>query len=386
MRILFISNYFPGDLGSLAHQLAASPENEVLCASIRQRKGFALEGVRRVRLKNCHALFDEGASCVSRIWEEAVQRGAGGLRSMQSLRESWGTPDIIFASLAAGAGLFAPQAFPGAFIVAYAESGLKNYSLLPEELRNAWALMQGVLFLQGNLCYAFSEEERQLFAPQLQGGIRIVPPCVDTELFSCEAAEPWAPGERGPLLTLNAIGIEGRPLAALLKTAHAALRALPQCRVVMLTENRGRSESLARAADTWEEACRSRLEVHDALPFLRYRNLLASSSLVVCPGNGEAARRSMLQCMSCETLLMAPSDAANFLRPGVNMLGLPADDFADAVLAALREIPADGAPTAQGRMARRNVLAHFSEATVVPRHLDEVMPAWAAWAKQNRQP
>ncbi|WP_165078126.1 MULTISPECIES: hypothetical protein [unclassified Desulfovibrio] len=385
MRILFISNYFPGDLGPLARVLASAPENEVLYASIRQRKDFVLPGVRRVRLKNCHALFDEGESSVSRIWEEAVQRGAGGLRSMQSLRDSWGMPDIIFASLAAGAGLFAPQAFPGAFIVAYAESGLKNYSLLPEELRNAWALMQGVLFLQGNLCYAFSEEERQLFAPQLQGGIRIVPPSVDTELFSREAAGPWAPGVRAPLLTLNAIGVEGAPLAELLKTAHAALRQLPLCSVVILTENSVRSLRLRHAAGAWEDACRNRLEVHDALPFLRYRDLLAASSLMVCPDSGEAARRTMLQCMSCETLLMASPDAANFLRPGVNMLALPADGFADAVLTALQAIPADGSPTPQGRMARRNVLAHFSEATVAPRHLDEVMQAWAAWAKQHRK-
>ncbi|WP_165076476.1 MULTISPECIES: hypothetical protein [unclassified Desulfovibrio] len=33
MRILFISNYFPGDLGPLARELAAAPENKVLFAS-----------------------------------------------------------------------------------------------------------------------------------------------------------------------------------------------------------------------------------------------------------------------------------------------------------------------------------------------------------------
>ena len=384
MRVLFISNYFPGDLGPLARVLATRPENDVLCASIRQRKDFVLPGVRRVRLKNCHALFGEGESSVSRIWEEVVQRGAGGLRSMQFLRESWGGPDIIFASLAAGAGLFAPQAFPDAFIVAYAESGLKNYSLLPQKLRNAWALMQGVLFLQGNLCYAFSEEERRLFAPQLQGGIRLVPPCVDTELFSKKAAEPW-PGNGRPLLTLNAIGIEGPSLAELLKTAHLALRQLPQCRVVVLTENSARSLSLKHVADAWEDACRNRLEVYDALPFFRYRDLLAASSLVVCPGSGEAARRVMLQCMSCETLLMATPNAASFLRPGVNMLELPADDFADAVWAALRNVPPAGHPAPQARTARQNVLAQYSEANVVPRHLEEIIQSWGAWSKQNRK-
>ena len=385
MRILFISNYFPGDLGPLARLLGAAPENEVLFASNRQRRDFALPGVRRVRLKNCPPLFGEGLPGVTKLWEQALQRGAGGLRTLHSLRESWGMPDMVFASLAAGAAFFAPQAFPGAFFVTYAESGLKNYSLLPEELRTAWALMQGVLFLQGDLCYAFSEEERQFFAPRLQGDIRIVPPCVDTNLFSRQAAGPW-PGNGAPLLTLNAIGIEGTPLAELIKTAHAALQALPHCRVVVLMENSRRSDALKCAAGVWGEAYSRRLEVYDALPFLRYRDLLAASSLVICPGGGETARRTMLQSMSCEALLMASPDAANFLRPGVNMLALPPHDFADAVLAALQAIPADGAPTPQGRMARRNVFAHFSEARVVPRHLDEVMLAWAAWAKQNRKP
>ena len=197
MRILFISNYFPGDLGPLARQLGAAPENEVLFASNRQRREFALPGVRRVRLKNFPVLFGEAAPDVPRLWEQALLRGEGGLRSFQSLRESWGMPDIVFTSLAAGAAFYAPQAFPEAFFVTYAESGLKNYSLLPGAARNAWALMQSTLFLQGQLGFAFSEEERRLFPRELREGIRLLHPCVDTETFSRAAASPWSGGEEG---------------------------------------------------------------------------------------------------------------------------------------------------------------------------------------------
>ena len=425
MRILFISNYFPGDLGPLARLLGAAPENDVLFASNRQRRDFALSGVRRVRLKNCPPLFGEGTPGVVHIWEQVIQRGGGGLRTLLSLRESWGMPDMVFCSLAAGAAFFAPQAFPDSYFVTYAESGLKNYSLLPAETRNAWALAQSTLLLQGNLRFAFSEEERRLFPRALREAIRLVPPCVDTDVFSRAAAAPWPDGEEGEgalLLTLNAIGSDGRALAGLLAVARAALREMPECRVVMLTENRGRSDALRAACAAWPEGWRARLAVHDTLPFLRYRDLLAASSVVVCPGGGETAQRAMLQAMSCEALLMARAGAANFLRPGVNMLALPplaaggagpgdhpapgatpsgvgpasaavvgapaSPASAEAVvLAALHSRRGSGGhapgPSPQGRTARRNVLAHFSEATVMPRHLAEVMQAWTAW-KQER--
>lgn len=118
---------------------------------------------------------------------------------------------------------------------------------------------------------------------------------------------------------------------------------------------------------------------------------------------------------------MAPAGAANFLRPGANMLALPplaaaaggagtqasagagsvsgpdaapasgTLTAADAVLAALHSRRGSGGaapgPSPQGRAARRNVLAHFSEATVMPRHLAEVMQAWTAWRQErDRKP
>ncbi len=393
MRILFISNYFPGDIGPLARQLAAAPGNEVLFASNRQRKDYALDGVRRVRLKNA-PLFGAAAPSVPQLWEEAVRRGNGGLRSLLALRQSWGAPDIIFASLAGGAAFFAPQAFPEAFLVTYAETGLKNFSLLPEAVRGAWSLLQSALFLQGNLCFAFSERQRRLFPPQVRKEIRLVPPCVDTGVFSRAAASPWfagaAPGAEAPapLLTLDATGLEGRHLAALLGLGHAVLQELPECRVVMLTENGNLRQALETAAHAWAAESRNCFEVYNSLPFDRYRDLLAASLLVICPGGGDAVERVLLECMSCETLLMAHATAANFLRPGVNMLELPEglEAAARAVVQALgpgrpRGRARELAPVA--RMARRNVLAHFSEDVVAPAHLAQVMQAYTAWKKER---
>ncbi|WP_308620506.1 hypothetical protein [uncultured Desulfovibrio sp.] len=387
MRILFISNYFPGDLGPLARQLAAAPGNEVLFASNRQRKDYALDGVRRVRLKNA-PLFGAAAPTVPQLWEETVKRGGGGLRSLLALRQSWGAPDIIFASLAGGAAFFAPQAFPEAFLVTYAETGLKNFSLLPEAARGTWSLLQSALFLQARLCFAFSERQRWLFPEPVRERIHLVPPCVDTGIFSPEAASPWDAGDdagagaAAPLLTLDAAGLEGQRLAALLGLGRAVLQALPECRVVMLTENGNLRQALEAAAGAWPAVDHRRFAVHASLPFDRYRDLLAASRLVVCPG-ADAAERTLLECMSCETLLMARATAANFLRPGVNMLELPGapEAAARAVVLTLAQDRRELAPVA--RMARRNVLAHFSEDAVAPAHLARVMQAHAAWKKER---
>ena len=391
MRILFISNYFPGDLGPLARVLAASSENEVLFASSRQRKDYALPDVRLVRLKNA-PLFGNAPPAVSGLWEEAIKRGSAGLRSLRALRDSWGEPDMVFASLSGGAAFFAPEAFPGAFFVAYAEAGQKNFPLLPRAVRTAWILLQSDLFSQVDLCFALSEQTRSLFPRPLQQVIRLTAPCVDTETFSRAAARPWfdaaAPGDAaaGPLLTLDATGLEGAPLARLLRLGHAVLRALSDCHVVMLVENRRLKEAVETAVAVWPADVRERFAACNSLPFERYRDLLAASSLMVCPGCGDAAERSMLECMSCETLLMARAASASFLHAGINMLELPAHEPLAAVLAALDGrrggIPAEPAP--QARRARRDVLEYFSEAVVVPRHLAEVMRARDEWKRGRR--
>ena len=154
----------------------------------------------------------------------------------------------------------------------------------------------------------------------------------------------------------------------------------------MLVENRRLREALETAAAAWDSPCRERFAACNSLPFERYRDLLAASSLMVCPASGDAAERAMLECMSCETPLMARPASAPFLHAGTNMLELPAREPLAAVLAALEgRRPDSREPAPEARRARRDVLEHFSEDVVVPRHLAEVMRAHADW-KQGHGP
>lgn len=90
----------------------------------------------------------------------------------------------------------------------------------------------------------------------------------------------------------------------------------------MLVENACLRQELETAA-VWPGACR--FAACNSLPFETYRDLLAASSLVVCPREEEADIRPMLECMSCETLLMALAAAGTVLRPGITMLDFPGE-------------------------------------------------------------
>lgn len=370
MRFLFISNYFPGDL------LAADPRHEVLFASNRQRKDYNIPHVRRVHLKKYAALFGGERLTAARLWEEALKRGESGLHTLHSLRQSWGRPDVVFASAANGAAFFAPRAFPDSFHVAYAETGLKNIALLPADIRQAWMLLQSTLFLQSELCFVFSESQKKQFPEKLRPSIRVVPTGVETDVFSPEAARPLPGynGAGGELVTLDALGLGGTKLGGLCHLCRELLSERPQCRIVMLVENACLRQELETAAAVWPGACR--FAACNSLPFETYRDLLAASSLVICPRGEEADIRPMLECMSCETLLMAPAAAGTVLRPGITMLDFPgeaSENRKKAVTHALDHL-AELAPIA--RNGRRAVLEHSDRDRILPDHLKLILEAY----------
>lgn len=364
----------------MARFLASDPGHETLFASNRQRKDFNIPNVRRVHLKKHAALFGDERLTAARLWQEAMKRGESGLSSLFSLRQSWGRPDIVFSSIANGAAFFAPQVFPDSFHVAYAETGLKHFSLLPADIRQAWILLQGALFLQSDLCFAFSESQKDLFPPRIRQGIRVVPPSVETDIFSPKAAKPLpisgSSGARGELLTLDLLGLEGATLEMFFRLSRDILIERGQCRIVMLVENACLGQEAETAAAIWPAERRKRFAAYSSLPFETYRDLLAASSLVICPRDCEAAIRPMLECMSCETLLMAPASAGALLRPGMPVLELSGPDpesRKQSILHALDRV-SELAPVA--RNGRRAVLEQYSQEKILPDHLRLVFEAY----------
>lgn len=386
MRVLFLDASYPGRLGPLAGRLAALPGNEVLFASSRQRREYSQPGVRRVLLRRPAPRRRE---CVGEqpalptLWQEALKTGEYAAATLTTVAERGFVPDIIFSHAASGAAFFVPQLFPAAFHVAYADPGPRGAALSSSSARRVQLDMQSLQFLHSNLCFAFSERRKEQFPARLSASIQLMPPFVDTDAFAPAEEQATA---AAPLVIINARGLAPEQAGEALSLALALLAA-SGTRVALLTENARQTQRAEEAVRARAADAANRLLVADFLSFPEYRDLLARATVALCPPRREPATSFMLEAMSCEVLLMARAEAVNFLRPGVNMMELAGGSAADMAQAVLQTL-ASGQPRGRAReflpvtrMARRNVLAHFSEAKVIPRHLAHVMQACAAWKK-----
>ena len=386
MRVLFLDASYPGRLGPLAGRLAALPGNEVLFASSRQRREYSQPGVRRVLLRRPAPRRRECAGeqpALPTLWQEALKTGEYAAATLTTVAERGFVPDIIFSHAASGAAFFVPQLFPAAFHVAYADPGPRGAALSSSSARRVQLDMQSIQFLHSNLCFAFSERRKEQFPARLSAAIQLMPPFVDTDAFA--PAEEQA-ADAAPLVIINARGLAPEQAREALHLALALLNG-SGTRVALLTENARQTQRAEEAVRARAADAANRLLVADFLSFPEYRDLLARATVALCPPRREPATSFMLEAMSCEVLLMARAEAVNFLRPGVNMMELAGGSAADMAQAVLQTL-ASGQPRGRAReflpvtrMARRNVLAHFSEAKVIPRHLAHVMQACAAWKK-----
>lgn len=398
MRVLFLDASYPGRLGPLAGRLAALPGNEVLFASSRQRREYSQPGVRRVLLRRPAPRRRECAGeqpALPTLWQEALKTGEYAAATLTTVAERGFVPDIIFSHAASGAAFFVPQLFPAAFHVAYADPGPRGAALSSSSARRVQLDMQSLQFLHSNLCFAFSERRKEQFPARLSAAIQLMPPFVDTDAFApaeeqaadAESSAPSAFAVReSPLVIINARGLAPEQAGEALHLALALLNG-SGTRVALLTENARQTQRAEEAVRARAADVANRLLVADFLSFPEYRDLLARATVALCPPRREPATSFMLEAMSCEVLLMARAEAVNFLRPGVNMMELAGGSAADMAQAVLQTL-ASGQPRGRAReflpvtrMARRNVLAHFSEAKVIPRHLAHVMQACAAWKK-----
>ncbi|WP_308622067.1 hypothetical protein, partial [uncultured Desulfovibrio sp.] len=316
------------------------------------------------------------------LWQEAIKTGQDAAATLTAVAERGFAPDMVFFRAATGAAFFTAEVFPDAFRVAYVDSGPRGAVLSSPAARRVQQDIQSLQFLRSHLCFAFSERQRERFPACLAGSIALLPPFVDAGAFA-PAGEPQD-GE--PLVAVNARGL---PPELAREAARLACALTAHGRVALLTENAGHTQDAREMAASLPPPALRRLRIADFLSFQEYRDLLAMAALAVCPPRREAPMSFMLEAMSCEAVLMARAAQANFLRPGVNMLQLP-EGGPEAIARAVAQALAPGLPRGRARelapvarMARRNVLAHFSEDVVAPAHLARVMLAHAAWKKER---
>ncbi len=382
MRILFCHQNFPGRFGFMAGSLAADPNNEVLFASCHQRRGATVPGVRRVILRTERLRRPPREENYAQIWCRFLLSGKSGYTFLERLNAEF-QPECVFSSASGGVTFFAQKAFPRAFHVFYAgvEEALWPGADFTEGSRAALA-MQWVQMLQSQLCFIFSERQRELFPPAVRAGLRYLTPWVDTDWMCPDSAEAVPRDGVAPAPELVSFDMRHFRLAAasdLRDLMRDLLTARPDCRIVACF---GGNPAFT-LFDAWRarlpQPLGHRLRVVDFLRPAEYRDMFRATCLHVCADASPSSLPGWREAMSCGAALMMPaadafSDA--LLKPGETMLTLPRGSRQDRLTAVLHPLERPEMRAAVGRAARGAVVAARSPQTLVPPHLATVLEAY----------
>lgn len=377
MRILFCNDSFPGNFEALAGLMAADPADEVLFLSTFVRKDFSIPGVSRVRLRLNREKSSQEKDAFFPAWERAYRVGRQTFQTLQHLRESGFIPDMILVSSADGPGLFLRHAFPNAFIVSY----LDRYKRLPQSMEERERLaasisLQSYQMGQSNLYFVLSEWQRKLFSPLLRSVVRAMPCFVDTDLFSpSEQAEEglsvlWRDHPGGGLLSFNIVSRRDNACERLLPVIVGVLAERPQCLIALNFRYEEVRHHWEQRAAALPAAVRNRLFCMKFSSFQEYRKFLCSTSVHVFFDVTETPTPEILECMSCETLVMVPGigERGGFLHHGENCLCFSPESAAGQVMAICRAFDDKERRASIGRRAREAVIEQYGQKKILPEH------------------
>ncbi len=367
MKFLFCSEAYPGPLGALAAYAAAKKDAETVFATGRQRLDIPLPNVQRVVLKKKRPVPDEDRYDLA--WCEGLRTGQYALHTFKALASF--DPDIIFVAAQSGIAFFLRQAFPSSFIVGYALAPAPG---LGANVAAAHMAMQAQQLLYSDLAFAWSEDILAQMPPAIAARMALIPLSVDTDFFSPKAAAPWHCWKFATrpqkLLVINLTNASNDEASASMRLGLELAGADDHLHIVCIIPARAQLEGALAFVEKLSPDVGGRIFVSGSMEPHDLRNLLAAASLVVFPSAVGAV--SMLEAMSCAAPIMAPDNAAPFLRPGQNMLPMPAnpEQAIPAILADAQWLVATGA------MARESVLVDFNKSMVIKPHFEEILRAW----------
>lgn len=348
MRFLFVSNVISGYLAPILEFIAARPENELIVASERVRKGSEIRGARRVKLK--HPDVREKPESIFAYWQMAANTGKLAQQSLETIAESGFMPDIVMACTINGATLGLRDAFPGAFRISYLESRNEK-SLAASRFKRQMQILQT---FESDLVFAFGKMDKRLSSLA-----RPAPLAVYAKYFSCAKN-----------------GLENDAAIFFLKNLDEGdfnrwfIKALSYCK------NRQKKTVLWLPDMEVLRACLKIIEKDEQLSKClecvcnpldsQAREIFCKAELFVWPG--KEIIPEVLQAMSCG-LIVAASKVGDILVHGFNCIPLENYDKPEII------------SKVAGLRARQTVLEKFAADKIVPEHLNEIMEAMA----QKRQ-
>lgn len=316
MRILFCADTFPGRFGPLAAAFAAAG-HEVLFASHYGRRDFALPGVKRVLLKPVRIRRSDQTAPgePARLeWNKALTAAHLATDAFVTLRKRGFVPDMAVFSAGSGAALALSQSFPEAVLFGFADA--MHARATSEEAETARLLMRACL-AQSHACFAFSEQHLHAMPPLLRRSACLLPPAVDTEFFSPEAAQPfvWEGAEPYELVTVDLRSVPAASSRGLWNLCASLFAHRPQCRILMNCSENYVREAAQGMAQVLPEIWQERLRVQDFKSLHEWRDILCASDVHIVPEalSGSSPLPEVLEAMSCGTLLAVPEEAV----PGI---------------------------------------------------------------------
>lgn len=315
MRILFCADTFPGRFGPLAAAFAADG-HEVLFASHYGRRDFALPGVKRVLLKpvRMRRSDDPASGEAARMeWNKALVTAHHAAEAFATLRNRGFVPDMAVFAASSGAALALTRAFPEAVLLGFADA---LHARASREEAEAAQLRMRACLAQSHACFAFSEQHLDSMPPLLRRAACLLPPAVDTDFFSPEAAQPFVlegqSMEEAELVTVDLRSVPAASSRSLWNLCAGLLAHRPECRILMTCAEAHVREAAQAMAQALPHVWQERLLVQEFKSLHEWRDMLCASAVHIVPEalSASSPLPEVLEAMSCGTLLAVPEEAA----------------------------------------------------------------------------
>ncbi len=382
MRYLFVCSRSPGNLGAIASWLAR--QDEVIFASGRERREYAIAGVRRVILKKPDNKKTDKNDYLD-LWQDALRVSRSTNMTLGSVRDSGYDPDIIISSSANGSAFSLRELFPSALHVNFLE--YESPALKSGRGPAMRYALQSLQAMQAHLAFSFFKPEPFLFGQEVCRKIRPDPLAVDTDFFSpcCGPGfSCWKFSSPQELLAFNLQDASLDQTGKAWETAALLLQKRPQSHIAMLLPNSFFMRGILERLESLPKDLQARLYPEIFLEHVEYRNLLASSRLVITPYARTDARGN-LEAMSCASVLVAPKACDSFFRHGDNMLALPDENPRHQSDIIAEWLDGAGVLKEMGRRARNDVENEFCLQKVIPPFMQKITSAWAKLCDGRQQ-
>lgn len=354
MRILFCHENFPGSFAFMGESLARN--NEVLFASLHQRRGAAIPNVRRILVRSDQ---QRGATSYAEIWQESVGAGKSRVAFWKKIHDDF-QPDWLLYSFCGGIGFFLHEIFSDAFRVFYpalkgehdAKSGaLRDLQILP--------------VIKSNLCFAFSEGVKKAFPNGVNNRITIIRPWLECKYLSPghdEESEASC-GKTKNLAVIDLRHCETAPMAELRAFIDKAVNMAWQV-CVLLGSDCGMDFANPGVFSLRDPILKDRRKIFFAADF--YFN----------PRVAPAAFLEPMAC-GCPVFYSREKSGCSSL-PFCKAVSAPA--WSEELLALVRRAP--GRLPIYGAKACAWVKARYGDTVLVPAHIKTITEAWLRY-KEN---